>query len=607
MEPTAAVSDMSYGKNPRSGHREMLQLAEDRDRKQLNAKLPTGYGKTFGAALVYSTFKAQGRANRLLMIFPTDAQLEQFVKDGPKELSDARVTGDVRVIDIRYFGAQAVRQHRRNEAQIFAITIQALKESRGANNCHDLLGQGKWMVCVDEYHHYGIEKTWGRSALALQCEFLLAMSATPTRRQNDSAFGLPDVSVGYRDAKDEGAVKPLRGHAYRYRLDAIDDKGDVFSFTTASLFDIVGSDDPEQIEAFRIERNMRWSPKYISPLVSIPLERMQRERLRTGYPLQALVTAMCVSHARLICEQIQTMFPELAVDWVGTGRDGRTHDENESILNRFCPPKDERGIRHPTLDVLVNVGLAGEGLDSIHVAEVIFISKASLCNRNNQVVGRGSRFLLDVICNVNFDSSSDYAERGYLGEKIMDALDDSPPSEEPDDNDDDDNDWDGEWDPLPDEPKIRLFNLEFIGVDSGDPEVQRMARVAQTMGVGGIDYEGLIRNADHQDWPRIIELYQAMRAKEAKALDQKAVVEQWRQAVNLALSAVAGLIVRKSAEKVGRVEKSLPGDVKKRINTRKAYQIGPVVPDENVCRRHYQWLRQLETEILDTGIPSWLQ
>jgi len=171
-----------------------------------------------------------------------------------------------------------------------------------------------------------------------------------------------------------------------------------------------------------IERKMRWSPKYVSPLVSIPIERMLRDRIATGYKLQAIIGAMCVSHARLVCEQVKAIFPELSIDWVGTGDNGRSDEENKKVLEIFCPKKDEEGRRRPGLDILVHVGMAGEGLDSIYVSEVVHLNRASINNSNNQENSRAARYLDGVMGNINFDSCSEYAVKEYVGDAIMDAL-----------------------------------------------------------------------------------------------------------------------------------------------------------------------------------------
>ena len=127
------------------------------------------------------------------------------------------------------------------------------------------------------------------------------MSATPYRPSDDSAFGAPQVDVSYRQAVKESAVKELQGHAYHYKIDAIDESGELVSFTTAELIEAAGGDSQEKID--KLTRKMRFSPKYISPLITNPIDRMLRDRLRTGMQLQAIIGCMSVSHANLVFEQ----------------------------------------------------------------------------------------------------------------------------------------------------------------------------------------------------------------------------------------------------------------------------------------------------------------
>jgi superfamily II DNA or RNA helicase len=603
MEHAGSMFGMSFRQKPRRGQVRVLEALETHT-AILNIKFPTGYGKTYTAALVYSFLKKQGKVTRLLVIFPTDGQLEQFIKDGPADLANAGVEGSLQIDDVRFFGKDSLLKHRRNERQIFAITIQSLIQSRGANAVGDLLQNGQWMICVDEYHHYGIEKEWGRTVLALPRQFLLAMSATPLRPHDDSAFGKPHISVSYREAVEEDpqAVKPLRGHSYNYKVDAILDDGEVVSFTTSELAEQAGGDDPDKIEKLRIERKMRWSPKYVSPLVSVPIERMLRERIATGYRLQALVGAMCVSHADLVCSQLRTMFPELAIDWVGTGKHGRPQDENRGILDKYCPQKDHDGVRHPTLDVLVHVGMAGEGLDSIHVSEVVSLHNASLCNQEVQEIGRAARYLPDVTGNINFDSSSEFAKKKYVGQAIMDAMDYELPTSKPPEPGEEGDDPE----PLPEEPLIRIYDMSLLHIDSGSAEVRRMADVLQDTGVNGIDYDALRGDQRHPHWEKVCNAYLVMRSREAQAFNEKATVKQWYESVDYAVSSVASLVRRMRRRNGLRDEKSLQGDLKKRINQRKASLFGKIAPNVALCQQHYRWVQQLDAEIRQHGIPAWL-
>lgn len=595
MEHASIMQNLPFKKDPRDGQKQVLGKLDGRT---LNVQLPTGYGKTFTACAAYSILAKEGRVNRLLFIVPTTAQLDQFVCDGHDDLEDAAVEGSHVVTDISFFRATALKKHRENKSQVYATTVQALCGG-GIDIVGKLFETGRWMVVVDEYHHYGSDKSWTRAVEALNYEFRLAMSATPHRKNNDSAFGSPDVIVEYRKAVEEKAVKPLVAHSYVYRIDLIGEDQEVVSYTTSELADDWGID-PASIEKKTIERKMRWSPKYISPLVSIPLERMQVESLYSGHKLQAIIGAMCVSHAEMVCSQVKAMFPELSVDWVGTGDDGRSKEDNKRVLNDFCPSKDEHGSRKHSLDVLVHVGMAGEGLDSINVSEVIHLNPASINNSNNQENGRAARYIEGVTGNINFDSCAGYAKEGYVGSAIMDAMDFSDP-QDPDESDQPSEHSDDIRE-LPDDPAPQIHDMEVIDINSGG--VQRMkkmiaeAREFKEFTVADLD------NPDSGLNDFALQLYRNMRKLEAEEHNEKSVVMQWKDSVNKAISIVTGRTIKMMES--GRVNKGMAGDVKKRINGRKKRDLGAITEDVSVCKQHYQWIKNLEQELINSGIPSWL-
>jgi len=130
---------------------------------------------------------------------------------------------------------------------VFAVTAQALIKAAG-DIVRALMETGSWMITVDEYHHYGMEKSWGKAVTSLNYSFLLAMSATPYRPDEDSAFGPPDVVVSYREAVEQACVKPLKGHSYVYKIDAVLQSGEIQTMTTDELVKDAGSDKPADIE-----------------------------------------------------------------------------------------------------------------------------------------------------------------------------------------------------------------------------------------------------------------------------------------------------------------------------------------------------------------------
>jgi superfamily II DNA or RNA helicase len=595
--PQIKAQVAKFKQQPRPGQLTVFEALASSDRR-LCIKLPTGYGKTYTAIGCYSILKAAGKVNRMLVIFPTDAQLQQFCDSTPRKLGEYGIDGPRLVDDVRFFGVKSIRKHLQDKCQIFAITAQSLIADRGKNNIVTMLEKGRWMVVVDEYHHYGVDKQWGACVNSLSFEFLLCMSATPHRPGEDGAFGEPVVDVGYTQAVEERAVKPLRGHAYHYKIDAVDEGGEIISMTTSEIVSKAGGQSPEKID--RLTQRMRFSPKYISPLITNPLDRMIRDRIQTGKPLQAVVGCMSVAHAQLVYEQIRTTFPELTVDWVGTGTNGRQSDENNEVIRRFAPSDGSR----PSLDVLVHVGMAGEGLDTVNVSEVIHLNAAGVNNSNNQENGRAARYLPGVIGHINFDGCSGYAEGNYTGSAIMDAMDCLPArAKDPKEGDDGEND---SWLDLPEEPEIRIYDLKCISIDSGDETVKMMIDIAikdRNIAFTEKDFEDPNGSATQY----MIEAVKQMRKQEAEQFDEKAVIIQWNTAVESAVSVLAGNVMRMLTKNGVRFDRSMIGDIKKRINSMKKIQCGAIERDINVLKSHYEWLKTLEANIKERQeLPSWL-
>src|SRR4051794_38875156 len=107
MESATNVQSVPFRKTLRAGQKQVIsELIPGRN--NLNIKLPTGYGKTYTAACVYSTLKHRGRVNRLLYIVSSDTQLNQILNDAHHDFIDASVDGPLQVVDVNYFGAGAL-------------------------------------------------------------------------------------------------------------------------------------------------------------------------------------------------------------------------------------------------------------------------------------------------------------------------------------------------------------------------------------------------------------------------------------------------------------------------------------------------------------------
>lgn len=601
------MSVLSFKKNPRPGQADVFEAAENPSQNQLVIQLPTGYGKTFTAAGVYSIRKKLGLADRLLYIVATSKQLDQFVKDARSDFQDANCDGCLTPVDIAYQGPMALAQHKKNTHQIFACSIQALTSKVVASIIPALQADPKykWMVVVDECHHYADDKTWGEAVKKLRKEFELAMSATPYRPKNDGIYREPDIVVTYKEAVKQEAVKPMVLHAYNYVLETVDGES-VIKHTIESVYEKAGtspnaSDASKKINRFLAHERM--TSKYVSPLIEIPIERLLQERLRTGFKLQAIAGAMSCLHAKFVYECIKgycsALEHPLTVDWVGSGPDGRTEKENKEVLDRFCPAKDSRTGKRPTpaLDILVHVGMAGEGLDSINVSEIIHLNACGINNGNLQEDGRGARYLPGVTCYINVDHTSPKAK--FLGSSVQELFD-NPELNAPDPNDIKDEDKKRTWlpNPLPEWENIQPRPICFEGVDSGT--VLEYAKVVVKK--QGYDKE-LLKNPDFiKD---VEEMVCSIHRSKMDAENSKESLESMDMAVESALGIVARA-ARNALYGDSKVPASVAGDIRKNINARKKFECGRKEKDMPTLKLHYDWLKNLENEIRNGEAPDWL-
>jgi superfamily II DNA or RNA helicase len=189
MESTSAVSGLPSFKDLRSGQHRVVNLF--RERSAVVAQLPTGYGKTLTAACSYLTLRSRGVVNRMLVIVPSSAQARQAGDDIPADLLKF---GGIKTMayDVGRTPIPALNANRKGTCEVFVATIQALVASTAAIDAiASMMEVGRWFVVVDEHHHYGSdsEAVWGSRVKSLPSTALLAMSATPHRRDGVSAFG----------------------------------------------------------------------------------------------------------------------------------------------------------------------------------------------------------------------------------------------------------------------------------------------------------------------------------------------------------------------------------------------------------------------------------
>lgn len=606
MQSSSTMFGMSLPENLRSGQKEVIESFFDKD--SVVAKLPTGYGKTIVACGAYHVLKKRGIANRMLYIVPRRNQMNQAADGIPSDLmswfgvkTKSTIIGDEPIVSLK--------RHRNNTSEVFITTIQALATSATTwATVKELMSNGKWFLVVDEYHNIpeqanGERGKWLEKLDLLATTSRLAMSATPRIDSNDP-FPSPDVSVSYYKAFIDGCVKEMHLHEYEYRVDAIYINGDVVSYSTNEM-----STD-EGIQDALVSGKMRWSPKYISPLISIPAERIADQRLN-GIKTQMLVQATTCQHAEIVCTQIAAMLPTLNVDWVGTGPNGRNDKDNRDILNRFCPAKDTKtGRRKWDLDILVNVGMAGEGLDTQDVSEIVFLTPVNKTVSNMQAMGRASRVMYDVnkdpinvVANINVDTETFIAENDrYVGRKVMAIFDDDENIDEIQPNGEDEGS-ESDYTEMPDEPIVVRVDVSLIDIRKEPGFDDMLKLVKKKEGNGRTDEECVALVEDGM---------RSYLEQRDEAFNASSVTAQIRVDIDHACSKIVSLVLRKISSMGMRFEKSLAGDLRRRLNSRKKKLYGSVRElDEPELTEQYKWLKSVELSILKGdgvhGIPSWLR
>jgi hypothetical protein len=77
--------------------------------------------------------------------------------------------------------------------------------------------------------------------------------------------------------------------------------------------------------------------------------------------------------------------------------------------------------------------------------------------------------------------------------------------------------------------------------------------------------------------------------------------------VDKSIGTLAWNIVRRRTKPGEKIDVSMIGEIKKKLNQRKNREVGKISPNFDVTRLHYDWVVSLNREIGMTGkTPTWL-
>jgi superfamily II DNA or RNA helicase len=459
------------GFKPRVGQQQLIDYLSQIKYSEavVTTQWPTGYGKSIGFALAWSAAQKYRKCNRLLLVVANSAQLNQAVKDFASDCVMVGAESSGCGVHEILGDAKDLKAVEAGRTRVYICTVQRLESSfsgRSSNHLRDLMccPGTSWMIGFDEFHHYSTAGAWGKAKdeslkMAKCC---MAMSATPFRRDGNDAFPSPheDLIVTHAEAVAEGCLKSTMCASYHYKVAVSRDGEFIGEYTTTELREMSG--DAAGLDQWEERKSIRYLPQYIGPILYEPLTRLVKKKSRDMHA-QMLVRAPSTAMAECICQQIESLGFGVSVDWIANegSKYGRQKSENDRVLRRFCPEKTMNGRMPPSLDVLVQVDMASEGVDTIHVCEIIdlccvSLKDESLRNKDRQFYGRGSRYVKGVITHVNVPSDH------YLGDEGGMCLDEWMGGGDPVEPNNKKDGGEGEFDPKFEWPMDR--DIEFSHV-----------------------------------------------------------------------------------------------------------------------------------------------
>ena len=159
---------------------------------------------------------------------------------------------------------------------------------------------------------------------------------------------------------------------------------------------------------------------------------------------------------------------------------------------------------------------------------------------------------------------------------------------------------------LPEDPLIRIYDMELIRIVTNE-EAMDMAKVLIQAGpaiTGQPWSEDLINNDSFMEFAK--NAYKKMKNEELEKFNDKATVKQWKEKVDSALGLVTSRALKAIYGDKGRLPSSMAGEIKRKINTRKKRELGGVDQDVTLLKGHYQWIRSLEASLIGGDVPKWL-
>jgi len=617
----------------REGQRQCLDyvLANPKQASYL-FELPTGYGKTYVAALLIQSLRDQGRANRFVVVVPNVALQEQMVDD--QALAKACNRLGVKIAGSIMSASDSMAMHRlkakRNAPEVLVTTIQGLSSTSGSGGQGGVSAQTVREFCkggltgwiCDEAHHYGTDNTWGQSISDCNPEVIAGLSATPVRGDKKATiFGQrkADVVVTVEAAVAEKAIRPTLRTAAYYNIDVMKD-GEIETLSASQIASTL-IERNLSISEWEIKHDIRYLSKYISPVISEPFMSLRNLNSCLGDAgpktcHQMIIYCMSFKHAKAVAEVVNAHaraffhssdkpFAEIISDGVDEsgGVKSLSSSHNAEVMEAFNDPNPLTCLK-----CVICVNKLSEGYDNPRVSHVVFLDLVGPHTPDHiQKKGRTLRWDYRMPDEHN-------VARVYAGE-------DHPMWSVPSEGDDEERDRPGgdekekdsepKWIEIKDAERWRVSDVLHTGY-SREEAFQMYAGVTEEdyvemimsdeKAVGVLSSLDIPTNTPEQIGDYLLSLLEKRHKAEVAQISDKTLREIWRKWNEEAVSIFAGNIYRNTCR--GAAEKSQAGDTYKMVNSQlKAYFGVPVSQMEvEDLRRRYELIQMFNNEV--RGFPE---
>ena len=599
-------------------------------------QLPTGYGKTYVAAIAIQLLREQSRAKRFVVVVPNTALLSQMVDD--QSLQKACEKLGVKLSTQVMSADEPVLMQRlktnANIPDVIVTTVQGLSSTAGQDGKGGVSAQSVREFCrgadvawiCDEAHHYGASNIWGQSIAAHKPTVTIGLSATPIRGDKKATiFGsrTPDVEVEMAEAVAEKAVRPIKPIKASYEVEIMRN-GEIIS---ASINEIVeeAAKQGVTISEWEMKNDVRYLRKYIQPILNMAIHDLIEANANLGKASnktchQLIVYCISFKHAMAVADiinqhiAIDTLihglkpgqkFAEVISD--GVDSEGEVQKlspaHNADVMSRFNDPNPISCLK-----CVVCVNKLSEGYDNSRVSHIALLNlikgdKPTIW----QMIGRALRWnmLMSIFQNVAMVYAGvDHPLWGIFDDEDFEQL--LPPEEI-----DDRRKGEPKWIEIKDADRWRVHDVTHLGYEREDlfmtmgnateEECVKQAQDHPQM-VAVMESRGIDPHDDQAVGDLLHGILSKRHAQEVRGMSEKEEREIWRQWNSEAAHIFIGNIHRRDFR--GAEEKSQYGDTCKRImgQLKRYFKKAPLEMEISELQERYKLIQKFNN--VDHGFPE---